>query len=434
MKLVPARLVRQSLLGVLLLGLCFVLATPAVAQNQYFVNASTGNDANDGSQARPWRTLAHASSAATIGSAGAVVHVADGSYTGPFRFTRSGTSNSARLTFTCDNQSNATRRWPCLLTDSSLIQIDGSYVTFQGFDYTTSSSNVTYVVIVFGNFVNVQNNRIHDTPSVCTDNGGAGIAYGSGSSSGGQVRGGVITGNWIFNISSNPGGWGNRCHGIYIEASNMTVMNNVIYNNKEGYGIKYDPGYAGNPNNFGIISNNTLWGNGGSNFCPNGPTPCNSSSSAGGCMIFGASRDGANNPTNLTVNNNICYQNPGSFQGINFYPNDSIGAGSVLKNNVMFGNGTNAISGLASGTIFSAPNFTNFKADGSGDYTPTSSTPLKGGGSATCSSGVTTACVPTVDFAGVARLGTLDIGAFAQGSSTASSAPSAPTGLTASVQ
>ena len=426
MKLVPVRLVCQGLLGVLLVGFCLVLAAPAVAQNQYYVNSSAGNDSNDGSQAHPWKTLQHADSAAALGSGGAVVHVADGTYTGNLTFTKSGSSDSVRFEWRCDNQNNSARSWPCKIVGT--VTNNGAFSNFLGFDVT---NNGLYMVVGNANFQHFQNNRVHDSSNVCTDIGGAGINVGSTVHP--NLQGAVVTGNLIFNTSTGAGGWGNRCHGIYASETNVVLENNVIFNNPQGYGIKYQPNTVSN-SPASVISNNTLWGNGGSRFCPSGPTPCTTGGPAGGCILLSPSASGGINPTNLSVNNNICYLNPGTFQGITFYPNDSVGAGSVLKNNVMFGNGTNAISGLASGTIFSAPNFTNFKADGSGDYTPTSSAPLKGGGSATCSSGVTTACVPTVDFAGVARLGTLDIGAFAQGSSTASSAPSAPTGLTASVQ
>ena len=423
MKFVPVRFVRQGFLGVLFLGFCFVLAGTAAAQNQYYVSNS-GNDTNEGSQARPWRTLQHANSVARLGSGGTVVHIANGSYSGSFNLNKAGTSDSSRFEWRCDNQSNSTKTWPCLLNGS--LTLSGAFSNLVGFDIT---NNDAYMVIGTANFQRFENNRIHDSSNVCTDNGGAGINLSSGTSAPSTVQGTVIIGNVIFNVSTGAGGWGNRCHGLYINASNSIFENNLIYNNHQGYGIKYVPNSIQVGNS--VISNNTLWGNGGSNFCPGGPTPCSATNTAGGCIIMSQDRT-SQDPFNMSVNNNICYQNPGTFQGLNFF--NTTGAGSELNNNLMFGNGSNAISGLASGTSFSAPNFTNFKADGSGDYTPTSSRPLMGGGSATCSSGGIASCVPAIDFVGVARVSQLDIGALAHGSSTASGVPSAPTGLTASVQ
>ena len=90
----------------LLLALCCALAASSVAQNQYFVS-TTGSDSNDGSQARPWKTINHADAVLTVGSPGqctatsgwisaagigACVHVAAGTYSGNINTNKDGSS------------------------------------------------------------------------------------------------------------------------------------------------------------------------------------------------------------------------------------------------------------------------------------------------------------------------------------------------------
>jgi hypothetical protein len=385
--------------------------------NNYYVSPM-GSDSNPGTQASPWKTLAHADSAATLGTNGTVIHVADGTYNGDLYLSKAGTSDSVRFRWQCDNQSNASKNWPCKIVGNgvpprgtdNMVELAAAYTDFVGFDLSSISTNDSYGLNLTSSFQSAMNNRVHDLPNICTDNGGGGInpgPGGNGTLAPATMHDDVITGNWIFNIDVAAGGWGNHCHGMYVSATNVIIENNVIFNNTQGYGIGYKPHVAG----WAVISNNTLWGNGGSNYCPTGPTPCTTPSSAGGCMIFSASYY---NPINMTVDNNICYNNPGTYQGMTFYPGDSVGTGSVLRNNLMYGNGDNAISGLASGTITSPPNFANFQANGSGDYHPTASGVLTNGGSTACASGGASPCTPSTDITGKTRPNPPSIGAYEQ--------------------
>ena len=171
MKFIPGKLVNQTFLFVLLLGTWVALAGASMAQNQYYVNASSGNDSNDGSQARPWRTIQHADAALTVGTsgtcnagtgwlsvtnAGACVHVATGTYAGPITTNKSGTA-SARIVFISDT------KWGAKITTINWA-INGSYTDVVGFDGTSASGPNGYGFGMGGGTSNIHilNNYLHD--------------------------------------------------------------------------------------------------------------------------------------------------------------------------------------------------------------------------------------------------------------------------------
>ena len=102
MKFILAKILHQAWLCVLVL-VGFMLTGTMAAQNQYYVNAAAGSDSNDGSQARPWKTIQHADAALSVGAGGAVVHVAAGTYSGPITTNKSGNS-SARIVYISDTK------------------------------------------------------------------------------------------------------------------------------------------------------------------------------------------------------------------------------------------------------------------------------------------------------------------------------------------
>jgi len=373
--------------------------------------STTGSDSNAGTQASPWKTLQHADSTATLGTGGTAVHVADGTYNfsgTTVTLNKGGTSNVVRFVWRCDNQSNVTRNWPCLLRGGdggSGVLLNGSFSSFDGFDY---SGNALYAVTAHGTGINVLHNRIHDVTGTCTPTGGAGIGYGKATAS---DHDGAIIGNWIFNINSGAPSTSGRCHGIYDTGySNLTIENNVIFNNPNGAGIKYEPS-GGFPQAYGIISNNTFWGNGISAGI-NGGT--------GGCILLADSGAGTH-PYNMSINNNICYANPGTDEGIGFYFPSSNPAGSSasFRNNLMNGSGNNGISasgGTIAGTVASAPSFVNFQSNGSGDYHLKVGSAGINAGATICASGGLSPCIPATDFSGISRPqgSAIDIGAYEQ--------------------
>lgn len=90
--------------------------TTNVFANDYYVNVTTGSDSNAGTLESPWKTIQHCIASFTLGSTGAVCHIAQGSYNYPggqscyggegpsVCISRGGTSAAARLTLQCDSQ------------------------------------------------------------------------------------------------------------------------------------------------------------------------------------------------------------------------------------------------------------------------------------------------------------------------------------------
>jgi Protein of unknown function (DUF1565) len=447
-KLISGKLVHQALLSVLLTGFCFVLTGISVAQNQYYVNASSGNDSNDGSQARPWRTIQHADAALSLGSGGAVVHVAPGSYSGPITTNKSGTA-SARIVFLSDS------KWGAKISNTNWVA-NGSFVEINGFEMTAPGSN-GYAIFVHqpASFVKILNNYMHDfTTGDCGSYGvittGQANPTQSVVSTDNVISGNVIrhAGNYKFGVNSCV-----TLHGVYSTGKRDIITNNII-SGITGWAIKRN-GYPG----AGIISSNTIFNNGG------GISPTEQGDSG-----LVAVWDYNTVTNNIIVNNGTDAPNGGRF-GIDYY--HVTGTHNFVSNNLIYGNkpsdyghhdvtctGGTPISGSdADGTAGGCPSanpkgdpspsvtFVNFQSDtnsspasnyDSDNYQIASGSSAPQNGTTNCapSPGINP-CVPSTDILGLPRLigSVVDIGAYAVGSSTATAtAPSAPSNLTAVVK
>ena len=113
----------------------------------FHVNTA-GNDANQGSVAAPWRTIAKA---ASVMVAGDTALVATGNYGESVNTARGGTQAS-RITFKCDGA--------CV---TKTFNSDHSYITIDGFEMT--GANDGYMMTLRGNYGELKNNVIHDTGS-----------------------------------------------------------------------------------------------------------------------------------------------------------------------------------------------------------------------------------------------------------------------------
>jgi hypothetical protein len=339
--------------------------------------ATTGDDANPGTAALPFRTIQHA---ADIVNAGDGVLVSDGVYTGGATvvyINRNGTAAN-RIVF------RAANRWQAVIdgrsdTSTTGIAIPGGFVWVEGFEVqNTSRYGIdTYV----GHDQVVIGNHVHDIGHICTGSTGGivGIdAYASGL---------VIAGNVIHDVGRlGPGeqgcvetntNWQNHDHGIYNGiGTNVLIVNNVFYNFTHGWAIQRYDG-AGEVVHGLFILNNTFVGAN-----PNRDAQ----------III------ATATTNLVIANNIFYQPAAA--GVWF---DGAGSGATLTGNVA--TGTLEISG--SGLVTSAnrentePLFVNA---GAFDFHLMAGSPARG-------AGVATWC-PTTDFDGVARAGGCSAGAF----------------------
>ncbi|HEY3220375.1 MAG TPA: right-handed parallel beta-helix repeat-containing protein [Gemmatimonadales bacterium] len=277
--------------------------------------ATTGNDANAGTAAAPFRTIQHA---ADIVNAGDAVLVENGVYTGGSTvvyINRSGTAAN-RIVF------RAASRWGAIIdgnnnASTTGIAIPGGFVWVEGFEVRNTSrygidTDVGHDQVVIGN-------HVHDIGHICTNSTGGivGIdAYASGL---------VIAGNWIHDVgrlgpgegtpACDPGtntNWQNHDHGIYNGiGTNVLIVNNVFYNLTHGWAIQRYDGNGEVVHGLWILNNTFIGAN------PNRDAQ----------III------ATETTNLVIANNIFYE-PAT-AGVWF---DGAGSGATLTGNVATGN------------------------------------------------------------------------------------------------
>jgi len=364
--------------------------------NTYFVSPS-GSDSNPCSQSSPCATPDYAVN--NKASAGDTVQVAAGTYdygSGAAGFTKSGAAGSY-ITVSCAT------RGVCKIQNSStgnstVIEIDSNYFTFDGFEVTnTSSTGNNLGIYVTSSFVNITRNKIHHIEVDCTDIGGGGIHASKYSPT---VHDLTIDSNLIYDIGW-PDGGSPKCpsstvqtDGILTETpgANIVITNNIIYHVSGGWGIGAGGGSGQNsaPN---IISNNLVFEN-----------------SNGGIII-------TNGGAGSTVTNNIVLDNGVVVGqcGISVPPGVSI---TYANNDLWNNNGGNyclewgsSDQSVHSNDISVDPSagttFVNWKADGSGDY-------HQKAGSPTIDNGSSVGIPPTHDFDGHPRPQSvrLDIGAY----------------------
>ena len=280
-------------------ALIVILFSPHLSATTYYV-ATTGNDANAGTQISPFATIQRG---VELAHAGDTISVADGTYgpnghytcgtvcsqTGyaaPVLFHRSGTATSP-ITVTAQN------KWGAIL-DCQLPEgysgdgTDGvqacdtyfdfkgtaSYITIENFDitggyWTGANVNAADSGIQFiGNHFHHIGNRYYPVPAGTSSYGITGVFAG--------VQSNNITwdGNEFNNIGRLPTPGQivtddySHDHGIYMFGGPHTITNNIFYANFAGWGVQVSPGahdvailnntFAGvNPQQDGLIM---LWG------------------------------------------------------------------------------------------------------------------------------------------------------------------------------
>lgn len=370
------------LLG-LVLAFCFLTGLSASATS-YYVSTS-GNDANPGTSATyPWKTI---QKAAGVVKAGDTVHVASGTYylglvSGLYGVysTHSGTA-TARITYISDT------KWGAKLVSqaaggSAAWRNTGSYVDIVGFDVSGKASSG---LRNDGSYVRFIGNHVHNLPTECTSNGGAGIVHTW------QFNGvnNDAIGNVVDHIGPYPNCTGDHGSGIYLQGTGGTIYNNIVNNNgKNGIQLWHA---AKNLN----ISNNVSFKN-----------------VRAGITVGDGDSPGGVTADYVNVTNNVSMYN-GSY-GIQ--ESGATGTHNVYKSNMVYGNTTNIKlqNGLtASGTLSINPTttsvFVNFQLNGTGDYNLSSTSPLKDKGTSTGA--------PTYDIRGLGRPvnNSWDVGAYEYG-------------------
>ena len=293
--------------------------TPGLAKTLYV--ATTGNDTNPGTLARPFRTIQHA---ADVVDPGDTVVVQNGTYSNAARsgpgstlvnLTRGGTADKY-VTFTSQN------KWGAVLdglnnTTAEGVEFGANYVRFQDFEVRGFSDDA-FSNYRGGQFIEIRGNHIHDEGRYCTDTGtGRDGIYVS--------RNNVII---ELNLIRDIGRYGpgeNGCHprtvyyqandhGVYISgASNVLIRNNVFYRVEHGYSIQV---YPGDVDNISILHNTMVWGN---------------AYGYQGFIIVSTSPKGS---TNLRVEDNIGYSAPAGY--FMRFANPNTGYTGVIARNVTY--------------------------------------------------------------------------------------------------
>lgn len=374
-------------------------STSSSSSSSYYVS-TTGNDSTgNGSESKPWATIAHASK--KVG-AGATVYVAAGVYSGSFTTNASGTA-SAYITYVAStanfsgtvNCAQVAANHGDLSTCAQLVGTDtdtwvnnGNYVAIEGFDVSGPGMNGIYTQ---GTGTLIEGNHVHNVlPSTCNSDGGSGINLNGTNAE--------VVGNYVHNIGPYPTACG-YVQGIYFLQSGGYAYNNISFDNS-GFGIQL----WHYPSNIAIF-NNTIFNN------------------ASGGIVLGTDTSGVT-VDYITVANNIVVNNGGpgvSEQGASA---KSTGTHNLYEHNLVEGNSGGSFSlqnGLtAVGTIAAAPQFVDGTGNSSGNYQLLSTSPAIGGGLA---SGA-----PSTDFNGNPRPqgGPIDIGAYQHTSSSSSPTAASP--------
>jgi parallel beta-helix repeat protein len=183
--------------------------------------APQGSDSHVGSATQPWATLQQA---ARMAAPGMTIHVAPGAYDGAVSTTVSGTP-IAPIRFIAET------KWGAMLRTGSASAAwtnRGDYVDIVGFDIT---GNGRIGILNWGSHVRIIANRVHDIPARgCTGDGGAGILNANYSGSDNEINA-----NIVHDIGDGPVPCP-RVHGIYQSSVRGRITNNISYRN-QGYGI-----------------------------------------------------------------------------------------------------------------------------------------------------------------------------------------------------
>jgi len=228
-----------------------------------YVDVATGNDANPGTNTRPFRTLQQA---ANLVNPGDGVLVNNGVYTGGstvLTITRSGTAGNW-IVFRAAHPGGAVVDGRNDRSEYG-VRIRGNYIRVEGFEVRGLSSTgidafagnelvaVTHDVAIVGN-------HIHDIGRICDDGSGGrgGVAA--------YVNNLVIERNVIHDIGRlGPGeegcnptntNWQNHDHGIYHAVGDSVVIrNNIFYHNERGWSYHRYSGVGATARGVYILNN-----------------------------------------------------------------------------------------------------------------------------------------------------------------------------------
>ena len=338
---------------------------PESTGTAYYVSPS-GSDSGSGSLSSPWKSIGKALSA---GRPGARILVRGGSYGGDVS---SGADGASGQTMTLENYPGERPVLNVKLTlkGASYLRLRG--LTFEG----NSSTSGTAIRVDGSSNVEISNSEIKN--------------YRNGGSSQAILIGSATTTNLhvLRNRIHDTGIWDQYDHGIYCKSSKAAyIANNLFYNLNRGYGIQLYNGDGGAGCDGSLIVNNTI-----------------DNVRESGLVVSKLADDNV-------IENNLFTNNTSAASGDHGFAvrqGSGAGKGNVVRNNMGFGN-RQATQFECS--VCSMSN--NVKADpryagrSSGDFGL-----LAGSGALDKALGTN---IPAVDFLGVTRGGSPDVGALELG-------------------
>lgn len=303
-------------IGVCILA-CALVQAVEVHATTYYV-ATTGNNNNPGTSAKPWRNVAYAVSKMVAGD---TTYVRGGTYKeGLIRFTKSGTSSAPIKLL---NESGQSPVIDCIdKTKAHRVDLSRSgsnspigWITIEGFEIRNCYNGIKFTN---GHDLTIRRNWIHHSAP------GSGI-LGNGT----RI---LIDRNRINRATG---------HGIYAAGTTYTITNNLIYDNQT-YGIQlngssssyYNPSYHTGPEfalsaNWKIVNNTFAY-----------------SLNRAGLVVWGSTCN------NTLIQNNIFYENGVKLsstapQGIDFISTTC--KGLQIRNNLAYASSAGAMRFLGTG-------------------------------------------------------------------------------------
>lgn len=189
----------------LLTFILFLFLFPTNARAASYYVSTTGDDANNGSQSTPWKTI---QKAADTMVAGDTVSILPGNYsTERVKITKSGASGSP-ITYQAQG-----------IVTSKGFTVTASFINIRGFEISVNTDQLTEGVGIHstGNNNIIENNKFHD------------CAWGGINISGNSDRS-IVRNNYFYHVSQ----WG-----IQVAGTNHLVENNEVVST-----IQYFPGLA----------------------------------------------------------------------------------------------------------------------------------------------------------------------------------------------
>ena len=324
----------------------WLLFVPSVGLSVEHYVAPGGHDSGAGSAQHPWATIQYSVNQAKPGD---TVVVADGTYQETVLMQRGG-APQARVIVKSRN------KWGAKIAPRAtpnhyavMIDVDVDYVTFQDFEITAQPDSL-WGIKLNGNHDRIVGNKIHDignSDKICPS--GAAILVG-GDYANNDTE---LNGNWIYNISPSRNApiRCNKMHGIYLTNDGGTIVNNIIFQVWQGFGIHLY-GHVAN----WTISNNTVFNtgddthkSGGAYYVSCGPEPVSCDHIVVSNNIFARTQ------------NSCIWQDPSG---------GTMGPNNVLISNLVYECAPNywGVKGSLADSVLADPMFVRYTGDVTGDY------------------------------------------------------------------